>query len=73
MAIFLVYILKQDVPDEMILFMDQVLDELTPYFEGMFSDVPDSLVEILNLLAAAPEPAQSPRKLQRNWNCHKQR
>ena len=60
MAVFLADILKTEVPEEMLDLMDGILDELTPYFENIFKDVPDSLEEVINTLAAF-EPAQSPK------------
>ena len=63
MAVFLADILKTDVPGEILTLMDQILDELTPYFEGMFGDVPAYLLEIINTLSASYEPAQSPKEI----------
>lgn len=62
MAVFLADILKTEVPEEMLDLMDGILDELTPYFETIFQDVPDSLEEVINTLAAF-EPAQSPKRI----------
>lgn len=62
MAVFLADILKTDVPEEMVDLMDGILDELTPYFETIFKDVPDCLEAVINTLAAY-EPAQSPTEI----------
>lgn len=62
MAVFLADILKTDVPEEMVDLMDVILDELTPYFETIFKDVPDCLETVINALAAY-EPAQSPTEI----------
>ncbi len=62
MAVFLADILKTDVPEEMVDLMDGILDELTPYFETIFKDVPDFLEAVINTLAAF-EPAQSPTEI----------
>lgn len=62
MAVFLADILKTDVPEEMLDLMDGILDELTPYFETIFKDIPDCLEAVINTLAAY-EPAQSPTEI----------
>lgn len=62
MAVFLADILKTDVPEEMLDLMDGILDELTPYFETIFKDIPDCLETVINTLAAF-EPAQSPTEI----------
>jgi tetratricopeptide (TPR) repeat protein len=62
MAVFLADILKTDVPEEMLDLMDGILDELTPYFETIFKDIPDFLEAVINTLAAF-EPAQSPTEI----------
>jgi tetratricopeptide (TPR) repeat protein len=62
MAVFLADILKTDVPEEMLDLMDGILDELTPYFETIFKDIPDYLEAVINTLAAF-EPAQSPTEI----------
>ncbi|NQT55541.1 MAG: tetratricopeptide repeat protein [Desulfobacteraceae bacterium] len=62
MAVFLSDVLRTEVPDEMLSFMDNILDELTPYFEAILKDIPDSLEEIINTLAAF-EPALSPKEI----------
>jgi tetratricopeptide (TPR) repeat protein len=62
MAVFLSDVLRTEVPDEMLSFMDNILDELTPYFEAILKDIPDSLEDIINTLAAF-EPAQSPKEI----------
>lgn len=62
MAVFLADILKTDVNEEMIVIMDRILDELTPYFEAIINDTPEYLQEIINTLAAY-EPAQSPKEI----------
>ncbi len=62
MAVFLADILKTEVPEEMVDLMDGILDELTPYFETIFKDVPDCLEVVINALAAF-EPAQTPTKI----------
>ena len=62
MAVFLSDIIRTEVPDEMLELMDNILDQLTPYFEATLNDIPDYLEEIINTLAAF-EPAQSPREI----------
>ena len=62
MAVFLADILKTDVPEETLDLMDGILDELTPYFETIFKDIPDCLEAVINTLAAF-EPAQSPTEI----------
>ncbi|MBI5101243.1 MAG: tetratricopeptide repeat protein [Nitrospirae bacterium] len=62
MAVFLSEMLKTDVPDEMLDFMDQLLDELNPYFEAILNDTPDYMEEVMNTLAIF-EPAQSPKEI----------
>ena len=62
MAVFLTDIIRTEAPDEMLEFMDGILDQLTPYFESILNDTPDYLEEIINTLAAF-EPAQSPREI----------
>ncbi len=62
MAVFLSEILKTDVPDEMLDFMDELLDELNPYFEAILNDTPDYMEEVMNTLATF-EPAQSPKEI----------
>jgi tetratricopeptide (TPR) repeat protein len=62
MAVFMADILKTDVPEEMLDLMDGILDELTPYFETIFKDIPDYLEAVINTLAAF-EPAQSPTEI----------
>ncbi len=62
MAVFIADILKAGAPDEMVTFMDNLIDELNPYFENIFNDVPQCNEEILNALAAF-EPAQSPKEI----------
>ena len=62
MAVFLSDVFRTEVPDEMLSFMDNILDELTPYFEAILKDIPDSLEEIINTLATF-EPAQSPKEI----------
>lgn len=61
-AVFLADILKTEVPDEMLELMDQILDQLTPYFDSIFKDIPGYLEDVLNTLAAF-EPAQSPKEI----------
>ncbi|MDQ1280824.1 MAG: tetratricopeptide repeat protein, partial [Thermoproteota archaeon] len=63
MAVILADILKSDICGEMLTLMDQILDGLTPYFEGIFGDVPAHLAEIINILSAAYDPAQSPKEI----------
>jgi tetratricopeptide (TPR) repeat protein len=62
MAVFLSDIIRAEAPDEMLEFMDNILDQLTPYFEAIMNDTPDYLEEIINTLAAF-EPAQSPKEI----------
>jgi tetratricopeptide (TPR) repeat protein len=62
MAVFLSEMLKTDVPDEMLDFMDGLLDELNPYFEAILNDTPDYMEEVMNTLAIF-EPAQSPKEI----------
>ncbi len=62
MAVFLADILKTEVPDEMLSLMDNILDQLTPYFDTLFNDCPASLEDVINTLAAF-EPAQSPKEI----------
>ncbi len=62
MAYFLADILKTDIPDEMLSLMDNILDELTLYFDTILQDIPDHQEEILNTLATY-EPAQSPKEI----------
>ena len=62
MAVFLSDILRTEVPGEMLSFMDNILDELTPYFEAILKEIPDYLEDIINTLAAF-EPAQSPKEI----------
>ncbi len=62
LAVFLSEILKTDVPDEMLDFMDELLDELNPYFEAILNDTPDYMEEVMNTLAIF-EPAQSPKEI----------
>lgn len=62
MAVFLSNILKTDLPEEMLDFMDGVLEELNPYFEAVLNDTPDYMEEIMNTLAIY-EPAQSPKEI----------
>ena len=62
LAVFLCDILKTEVPDEMLELMDNILDQLTPYFEAILKDIPDYLEEIINTLSTF-EPAQSPKEI----------
>lgn len=62
MAVFLADILKSDINDEMIDIMEQILDELTPYFDAIINDTPQYLQDIMNCLATF-EPAQSPKEI----------
>jgi len=62
MAVFLSDILRTEVPGEMLSLMDNILDELTPYFEAIIKEIPDYLEEVINTLATF-EPAQSPKEI----------
>ncbi|HLG30524.1 MAG TPA: winged helix-turn-helix domain-containing protein, partial [Candidatus Brocadiales bacterium] len=62
MAVFMTDILKTEVPDEMLDFMDEMLDWLTPYFEAILNDTPQYMEEVMNTIALY-EPAQSPKEI----------
>ena len=62
MAVFLSEILSTEIPGEMMALMDEILDELTPYFDAVISDIPEHLQEIINTLATY-EPAQNPKEI----------
>ncbi|MBF0592550.1 MAG: helix-turn-helix domain-containing protein [Nitrospirae bacterium] len=59
MVVFLADIIKADVTQEVLAIMDRLLDELTPYFNAIFGDLPENMAKIINVMAAH-EPALSP-------------
>ncbi|MBF0338024.1 MAG: tetratricopeptide repeat protein [Nitrospirae bacterium] len=59
MVVFLADIIKADVTQDVLDIMDRLLNELTPYFQGIFSDLPENMIKIINVMAAH-EPALSP-------------
>jgi DNA-binding transcriptional ArsR family regulator len=62
MAVFMSDFLRAEIPSEMLGLMDNILDQLTPYFENIFSDIPDHLLDVINALSEL-EPAQSPKEI----------
>ncbi|KJU82106.1 Helix-turn-helix, type 11 domain protein [Candidatus Magnetobacterium bavaricum] len=59
MVVFLADIIKADVTQDVLDIMDRLLDELTPYFNTIFGDLPENMLKIINVMAAH-EPALSP-------------
>jgi tetratricopeptide (TPR) repeat protein len=49
--------------EEMLSSMQVLFDELTPYFERLFEDLPEHLKRVLDLFATAADPALSPAEL----------
>ncbi|MBF0609385.1 MAG: tetratricopeptide repeat protein [Magnetococcales bacterium] len=62
MVVFLADIIKASITPEVLDIMDRLLDELTPYFNAIFADLPENMLKIINVMAEH-EPALSPSKI----------
>lgn len=68
LAVLLADILKMESPDELLVLMNRMLEELTPYFLFLLEGIPPYLRLIINTLADG-SPAQSPEEIAKHLEC----